>query len=140
MFSFKWSTPVPSDAIAIRTEVFIHEQGFTAEQEHDALDEVVLHIVLYDGGSPIATGRIIDDGDGTYHIGRLAVLKPRRGEGIGAVLLRHMEEKAAELGAQTILLGAQAYAAEFYEKSGYTAYGEQYMDCHVPHINMRKKL
>lgn len=38
----------------------------------------------------------------------------------------------------TIYLSAQLQAKGFYEKLGYLAYGDEYMDEHCPHIMMKK--
>ena len=57
---------------AIRTTVFIEEQGVPQELEWDGLDEHAYHVIAFAAdGTPIGTGRLLQDG----HIGRLAVLK-----------------------------------------------------------------
>jgi predicted GNAT family N-acyltransferase len=39
-----------------------------------------------------------------------------------------------------VVLSAQTYAVAFYERLGYTAYGEEFDDAGIPHRWMRKKL
>lgn len=129
---------MPKDAAQIRQNVFIEEQGF--QNEFDEIDGRAYHVVLYVGKSPAATGRTFEAEDGVYCIGRVAVLKQYRGQGLGAVVLELLETKAAELGAGQVRLSAQLQARTFYEKHGYAAYGAEYRDEFCPHIGMKKQL
>lgn len=80
-------------ARAIRYAVFVEEQGVPVELEWDEWDEPSWHaLALAEDGSALATGRLLPDG----HIGRMAVLKPARGSGVGAMVLDALMAKAAE--------------------------------------------
>ena len=135
-----WTQGIPDDAKVVRTEVFVIEQGFPVEIELDQLDDVVLHIVLYENDIPIATGRIIQETPTQFRLGRIAVLQDYRKSGIGARIMKFMEAKAAELGAIKLLLSAQFRTQGFYEKCGYIAIGGTYTDHHVEHIDMEKDI
>ena len=75
---------LPEEAVQIREEVFMREQGF--QEEFDEIDGRAVHLVLYCDGSPAAVCRFYQDRmNGEYLIGRLAVRKAYRGKGIGAV-------------------------------------------------------
>ena len=126
-----------SDAFSLRFEIFCDEQGYTREQEIDEEDKTSPFLVLYDGETPVATGRIVDEGGGILHIGRICVKKNLRGSGVGRILVEALIRKAHEMGAEEITLGAQCRAQGFYEKLGFAVCGEQYMDGHVPHVPMR---
>lgn len=129
---------IPNEAVEIRTEVFVDEQGF--EEEFDETDKECLHIVLFCDGVPAAVGRIYKDREKVYAAGRIAVRKKYRGQKLGAEIMRLLEEKARELGAERMWVSAQCRAREFYEKSGYIAEGETYLDQFCPHIHMEKPL
>ncbi|MDL2232458.1 GNAT family N-acetyltransferase [Ruminococcaceae bacterium OttesenSCG-928-L11] len=131
-----------TDAYGVRTAVFVNEQGFSSELEIDDIDRSAYHIVMFEGGKPIATGRVFVDSQdkSTYIIGRVAVLKKYRSQGVGFKLMGKLEECAKSLGGTQVVLGAQMHAVPFYEKNGYTAFGEEYMEEHCPHIHMRKTL
>lgn len=129
---------MPKDAAQIRQSVFVEEQGF--QKEFDDIDGRAYHVVVYDGKSPAATGRIFKIEDDVYSIGRVAVLKNYRGKRLGTMVLELLEKKAAELGAKQVRLSAQLQARSFYEKRGYTAYGTEYHDEFCPHIGMKKQL
>nr|MDE5742089.1 GNAT family N-acetyltransferase [Oscillospiraceae bacterium] len=135
MISHKFYSVLPEEAKIIRNEVFVEEQGF--RDEFDDNDKKCLHIVLFDGDTPIATGRIFpENGRGnTYIAGRIAVRNSYRGKNVGAEVMKLLESKAKELGAEILAVSAQCRAQGFYEKMGYTANGDIYLDEHCEHIH-----
>ena len=127
-------------AFAIRLEVFCDEQGYTPEIELDEQDRTAEHVVLWDGETPVATGRLYWNGEGVVRLGRIAVRKAWRGQGTGAQVVRAMCERAREWGAARVQLDAQCRAVPFYEKCGFAVCGEEHMDGHVPHREMERLL
>ena len=99
-------------------------------------------IAIYLDGEPAAVGRLFPkkQEEDVWVIGRLAVRKPWRGMELGSRVLLHLETKAKEKGAKAIELLAQRQAQEFYEKQGYTAFGDTVFEEGCPHTYMRKKL
>ena len=128
---------LPESAKIIRKSVFMEEQGFT--DEFDALDDVCIHFVAFDADLPVATCRtwLADDG---HHLGRLAVVKSHRGQGLGAMMLQAAETHLKSIGAKSVSLHAQCRAEAFYRKSGYVPYGVIDYDEGVEHIHMKKNL
>lgn len=126
------------EAKAIREEVFMKEQGF--QVEFDDTDREAWHMVLWQDGKALATARLYSQGEGVYAIGRVAVRKEGRGKQLGRAVMEAMEQKARQLGAKDIQLSAQVQARGFYEKLGYRAYGQEYLDEHCLHIAMEKTL
>lgn len=127
-----------SDAFYVRSLVFIIEQGFI--NEFDALDDASWHITIYDVDEPIAAGRIYQDDQGVWHIGRICVLEEYRRKSIGNLLLSSMEQKIISLGGSHAFLSSQTQAVEFYKKNGFTKHGDEYLDEHCPHVHMKKRL
>ena len=124
---------VREHAQALRIEVFVVEQGVPVELEWDEADEVSIHAVAYDEeGQPVATGRLLPDG----HIGRMAVRKSARGQGIGDEVLRCLLDEARRLGHQELVLHAQTHAAGFYARHGFTRVGDEFMEAGIPHHRM----
>lgn len=132
---------LPQDAHDIRKAVFVDEQGFNGEMEFDGIDPTAHHVVLYLDGKPAATGRVFpSESPEMYTIGRVAVYPQYRKHHLGQEVLGLLEQKAKTLGAKKIGLSAQCQARGFYEKSGYQASGDVYLDEFCPHIHMEKKL
>lgn len=130
---------LPEEAHFIRQTVFVEEQGF--KEEFDTIDDTAVHAVGFADGTPIATGRIFPaEENGAYYLGRLAVLKDFRKGGTGSKILAFLENEAAKYGASKIILHAQIQAQPFYEKNGYIAESEPFLDESTPHITMVKKL
>lgn len=121
----------------IRMAVFVDEQGYKKEDEFDEVDKYAMFAAVYDDeGKMVGTGRCFIDDDGVYHAGRIAVLKEARGKKHGDFLVRMLCDRAFANGAQEVHIGAQVRAAGFYEKIGFVKAGEEYNDCHVPHVPM----
>lgn len=125
--------------LALRFAVFCEEQGVPQEMEHDAEDAAAVHLVVEDGGAVIGTCRLIGAGE-RIRLGRMAVTRPRRGEGLGAVLLAHAHEVAAEAGAREVELHAQVDVRGFYERAGYRAEGRVFEEAGIAHVTMRRRL
>lgn len=128
---------LPDEAKVIRQQVFVEEQKF--HNEFDEIDGTALHLVMYEGEQAIATGRMYAE-EGIAHIGRIAVLPAYRGQHIGAMVVHRLEEEARAMGFSTVALSAQCRVQTFYEKMGYTAMGDIYLDEYCDHIHMEKTL
>ncbi len=130
---------LPLEAVRIRTEVFIDEQGF--KEEFDDIDNIALHAVLYHDDIPIAVSRIYyDEERKSYIIGRIAVIKPFRGQGIGRIIMENAERIVRNKKGTRLSLHAQERASEFYRKQGYSETGEKDYDEYCPHVWMTKEL
>lgn len=123
---------------AIRMEVFVGEQHVPPEEEMDDLDEVAIHVLALLDGQPVGTGRLILEDDGTARIGRMAVLKPHRGRGVGGAILLHLMEIARERDVRVVRLAGQLHAIPFYERHGFTAYGDVFLDAGIEHRMMER--
>ncbi len=133
-------TDEPEICYALRHEVFVAEQGYTAEGEVDEFDPHSHHLLALDDDTPVATARVYLDGP-TAKIGRVCVLKSHRGQGLGADLITAAVQLAASHpGTTRAILGAQAHATGFYGKLGFAAYGDPYDDEGEPHQMMERVL
>ncbi len=129
---------LPDGAREVRIKVFVEEQGF--EEEFDTIDHRAYHALLTADDEPIGTGRVFIENGTIWHIGRLAIKKPYRGQGKGAKILACLEHIAKEQGATETILGAQCRAQEFYTAQGYQPYGEIFYEEDCPHVMMKKEL
>ncbi|MCB1693658.1 MAG: GNAT family N-acetyltransferase [Pseudomonadales bacterium] len=121
----------------IRRIVFIVGQSVPKEEEWDGRDEASWHWLATDhDGKPIGTARLLPEGQ----IGRMAVIDEWRGAGVGAAMLEAAVEKARHLGFTEVFLNAQTHALGFYEKSGFVADGDEFMEADIPHRRMTKTL
>lgn len=126
-------------ALALRHAVFCDEQGVSPEDEHDGRDAQALHVVALRDGAVIGTCRLLADG-ATVKLGRMAVARAERGRGLAAALLVEADAQARALGAERIILASQLRARGVYERGGYVAYGETFLEAGIAHVMMAKAL
>lgn len=128
------------EVAALRTRVFVEEQGVPPEIEQDDADATAVHAVSRDAeGRLVATGRLLER-DGVAVIGRMAADAARRGQGHGAAVLAELHRQAAARGHAAVELHAQTTARGFYERAGYAAVGEEYVEAGIRHVTMRRAL
>jgi len=121
----------------IRFAIFVGEQNVPSGIELDDKDAECMHAVAYDeAGKAIGTGRLLPDG----HIGRMAVVKEWRRQGVGDEILDALVEEARKRGHKEVVVAAQLQAAEFYRNHGFVADGKVYQEAGILHENMRKAL
>jgi predicted GNAT family N-acyltransferase len=153
MTDVRLATTMPeiAHAFQVRNEVFVVEQGVPKHLEIDELDDTADHFIAYDdAGVPVGAGRLViepagfegapDSTSPVGHLGRLAVMKPARGTGLGVRLVEVIELQASKKGLRLVALSAQTQAIGFYERLGYTAHGPEFDDAGLPHRWMTKSL
>ena len=124
-------------AVGIRFRVFVDEQAVPPEIELDEYDAVASHAIALRNGVAVGTGRVIVE-DGSARIGRMAVDREHRRDGVGGMVLSFLEDEAREQGATEFVLHAQDYVKAFYAGHGYEEHGETFMEAGILHIEMRK--
>jgi predicted GNAT family N-acyltransferase len=126
-----------AQARAVRLAVFVDEQSVPAELEIDRFDPVCVHaLVLHADGGVLGTGRLLPDG----HIGRIAVRREARSQGIGAAIVRELMTAASRRGDPQVELSSQLHAEGFYRRLGFERVGQPYEDVGIPHVTMRALL
>ncbi len=120
----------------IREKVFIEEQKVTPQLEWDGLDEEAIHFLVFKDKKPIGCARafVIEN---HMQLGRMAVLKEYRREGIGRALIEKaiLTAKLNQLSA--IYISAQCHAIDFYKKFGFEVTSDIYLDAEIPHRDMK---
>ena len=132
------------EACAIRTAVFVHEQGVPLEEEiddHDRTDPDAVHVLARDPtGRAVGAGRYYVPEPFVVQIGRMAVRAEERGNGVGAKLLDALVNEARRRGFAKAHLHAQTHATEFYRKAGFSDDGAEMWDAGIRHQPMSRKL
>lgn len=128
-----------ADALALRRRVFCEEQGVAEYEEFTAQDEEALHIVAVQEESVLGTCRLLLAGD-IARLGRLAVDRAARRQGIASALLAEAEHQAFVTGARRIRLNAQTQALDLYTAAGYSELGPRFFEVGIEHIGMEKRI
>ncbi|MEZ5770774.1 MAG: GNAT family N-acetyltransferase [Defluviimonas denitrificans] len=125
---------------ALRRTVFIEEQNVPEADEVDGRDAGAVHLLARVEGRAVGTARLLVSGD-SGKIGRVCVLAEMRGKGIGARLIEAaVREFAANPAIGKVKLSAQINALSFYERLGFTAEGDEYLDAGIVHRDMFRTL
>lgn len=126
------------EILKARSAVFMLEQKILC-LDMDDMDYESLHIFFEEKGKIIAYLRAFQtEVPGKVKIGR--VLTRIRGTGLGRCLMEKAEASIREhFSANTILVSAQKQAVPFYEKCGFTAVSEEFLEENIPHIDMEKE-
>ena len=112
----------------LRTTVFVDEQQVDAALEFDGLDDQAIHLIARDADEPVGTARIFIQ-ETIGKIGRVCVLKQRRGEGIGRdIMLFAIKRLSADQAITMVKISAQTAVLGFYEGLGFVAHGDEYME------------
>jgi len=134
------AVPFDSDlgrlGVALRTEVFVGEQHVPPELEHDAYDATATHVVALDAGDVVGVLRIVFLPEHAK-IGRVAVSRAARGKGIASAMMRFAMTHARERGETRLYLTSQLDKVGMYERLGFTAFGDQFVEAGMPHMEMK---
>jgi len=133
------------NAMPIRFAVFVEEQRVPEDIELDAHDASSLHALAWsDRDEPVGTGRLLpSEGEGgrrVGHVGRMAVLIPWRGRGVGSAILRALVDAAQARGDMEVVLSAQVHAMDFYRAHGFVEQGDEFLEAGIAHRRMRRRL
>lgn len=120
----------------VRKLVFVEEQQVPEELEWDEYDEIANHVLATINNNPVATGRLLESGQ----IGRMAVLKPHRKQGVGRSILEKILSIAESKSIKSVYLNSQVDAIEFYKKFGFEEEGGVFDDAGIPHKKMIKMI
>lgn len=119
----------------IREKVFIEEQKVTFQLEWDGLDEEAIHFLAYQDEKAIGCARALVI-ENHMQLGRMAVLKEYRNQGIGSALIEKGMITAKLNQLSKILISAQCHAINFYKKFGFEVTSEVYLDAGISHQDM----
>jgi predicted GNAT family N-acyltransferase len=127
------------DLLELRHDVFCNEQGVPENEEADGRDPEALHLVALVDGVVVGTCRVLMVGS-TAQFSRLAILASMRRRGIATALLDVAEAETRAAGGRRLVLHAQTYARELYERAGYRVRAPVFVEAGIEHVAMEKTL
>lgn len=126
------------DAFAVRTKVFVEEQGIPLHLEYDEYDSTATHFVIYKDNEAVGAARLRIVEEGVAKIERVSILQLQRGKKLGAFIMKEIEKHAISIHIKKLKVHAQSYAVPFYEKLGFKVTSPEFMDADIPHRAMEK--
>ena len=128
--------------LEVRRQVFTSEQGVPSDVERDGRDVLsaagVHHLLAVDDeGGVVGAARVVETGDGTARLGRVAVLPASRRRGVGSALVAAAADVARERGQVALVADAQETALDFWLAAGYEETGERVSSAGLAHRVVR---
>ena len=122
--------------LRLRSEVFVVEQEcvYLDPDGRDA-EPSAWHLWAEDGGEVVVAGRLLQEGDGSWRIGRVATAPEVRGRGLAAALVRQAIELCGD--DRPVELHAQSHLLEWYRTLGFEPCGSEFVEDGIPHTPMR---
>ncbi len=128
------------EILKLRYEILRRPLGLEVSAKDVATDDKEFHIAAFDDGKIIGCVVLRPINSDIIKLRQMAVSDACQGKGVGAKIVKYAEELAASRGFKTMETHARTVAQGFYEKLGYVAEGEAFIEATVPNIKMHKAL
>lgn len=135
-----YGSPEYRQMVQLRTDILRKPLGLTFDEEELEKEKEEILIGAFEEEKMLGCCMLINSEPGTVRLRQMAVLKNLQGKGIGRALMQFAENIARDRGFRRITMHARKSATGFYEKLGYTVYGEEFEEVTLPHVVMEKKL
>ena len=136
--------PLYKQECDLRESVLLRAVGLdmaTFREKYAGVENSATHFVAVadhpTGPKVVGTALLIPSDGERAKLMQMAVDPQRQHEGIGRMLVSTLESRAfGEMGVRELYCHAQASAVGFYEKLGWVAEGERFMEAGIPHLRM----
>jgi len=138
--------PLYAGELELRFRVLREPLGRPRESVRFPFEDASLHLVAVDAEGRVVGCVLFHPDPPTEKVppgGRLfqmAVSPALQGQGLGALLVRHLEAELQRRGYARVHLHARAAVLPFYERLGYAVYGEPFDEVGIPHRHMQRAL
>jgi predicted GNAT family N-acyltransferase len=135
-----FGTPAYDASVVLRTRVLRAPLRMQPAPEERDEDQSLVHLGAFEGERLVACLMLQELGDGAVKMRQVAVDFDRQHHGLGTRLVHYAESVARERGLREMRLHARHTAVVFYERLGYEAHGEPFVEITLPHLAMKKRL
>jgi predicted GNAT family N-acyltransferase len=126
--------------LELRFRVLREPLGFTRKDVAFPFEEESLHLVAIEGGEVVGCVLFHPESADHGRLFQMAVTPLRQRSGLGAALVNALEAQLRARGYREVHLHARTHVVPFYERLGYSTFGEPFDEVGVPHRHMRKRL
>ena len=128
------------ELVAFRRRILRTPLGLDFTPRQLADEQADIHIAAYFEGELVGCVVLTAVDRSVVRLRQMAVHPDHQGRGVGAQIVSFAEALAAERGYRDIILNARESAVGFYERTGYVATGEIFIEVTIPHRRMVKRL
>ncbi len=126
--------------VKLRDDILRKPLGLRFTEDELEAEKDNLLIAAFEEERILGCCMLVEEKPGIARLRQMAVLNDLQGKGIGRALMNFAENIARDRGFKHIRMHARSNAVGFYEKVGYRAIGEPFMEVTIPHFIMEKKL
>ncbi len=130
--------PLYEGELELRFRVLREPLGHTRQDVAFPFERDSLHLVAHEDGAVVGCVLFHTENARSGRLFQMAVAA--QGRGLGAQLVRALEQALRERGVQHVHMHARASAIGFYEKLGYQVYGEPFVEVGIEHRPMQRWL
>ena len=134
-----YGSPEYLEALKLRTAILRTPLGKTLSREDTDGEETQQHFGCFSDQDLLACAVIKAVTEGLCaKLRQMAVADSAQGKGVGKKLIAEIENNLRKKGFKELELSARKTAQGFYEKLGYQAGGDYYLEQGIEHIKMQK--
>lgn len=135
-----YGSPEYHRMVDLRNEILRKPLGLVFSEEELQRDLNDILIGAFDEDTMLACCILTQQDTETCKLRQMAVQKNLQGKGVGASMIHFAENVARDKGYRKVIMHARSTAVGFYEKLGYSTFGDQFEEVTIPHFNMQKTL
>jgi GNAT superfamily N-acetyltransferase len=133
-------SPEYRQMVQLRNDILRKPLGLSFSEEELEKEKEDILIGAFEDDRLLGCCMLINTEPGSVRLRQMAVHKNLQGKGIGRALMQFAENIARDRGYRRITMHARKSATGFYEKLGYTVYGDEFQEVTLPHVVMEKQL
>jgi len=135
-----YGSPEYQEMIALRMEILRKPLGLSFNEEDLAKEKDDILLGAFEDDQLVACCILTRVSEETCKLRQMAVHEKMQRNGIGAALMHFAENVARDAGFKSMIMNARKTAQGFYEKLGYKADGNEFIEVTIPHYEMRKNI
>lgn len=134
------TSPFYEEHLTLRYEVLRAPLGMGRDSVGFPGEDESGHLVAISYGRVIGCVVLTRQTTDVAKLRAMAVAPTMQRGGVGQRLVAELEARAKSDGVKEVVLHAREHAIPFYERLGYRAFGETFIEVTIPHRAMRKRL
>jgi predicted GNAT family N-acyltransferase len=129
---------VYSDSVDLRERHLRAPLGLSLDDEDLSEEKAQLHFGLFEGDRLLGSVTFKIVNESRLKLRQMVIDESAQGSGLGTMLIRGAEMAVKELGYCDVEMAARLAVKGFYEKLGYVAQGDVFVEVKIEHIKMVK--
>ncbi len=126
------------DSVELRERYLRAPLGLSLADEDLSEENIQLHFGLFEGDRLLGSVTFKIVNESLLKLRQMVIDENAQGSGLGTMLINGSEEAVRELGYHAVEMAARLAVKGFYEKLGYVAQGDVFVEVKIEHIKMVK--